>query len=258
MHCGDQLANCDICFYHYRRDKGGRLTIPKFDYLSLDQASRAEGVVVVIDVLRAFTTAAYALDNGASRIFPVGTVEEAFSLQRVVPNSLIMGEVGGRKPDSFDFSNSPMEIAGPDLSGKSLIQRTTAGTQGIIKTEKAQTLLAASFVVAGATAASLRRASPALVSFVISGQSFGRDGDEDRACGEYIEALMRGYQPDPEVYTERVMTSTVGLAFSSGKLDYLSQEDIGMSLAVSRFDFYLPVYKEHGRFVIKKGVLSAV
>jgi len=234
------------------------LTIPKFNYLSLDQASHAEGVVVVIDVLRAFTTAAYALDNGASRIFPVGTVEEAFNLQRLVPNSLIMGEVGGRKPDGFDFNNSPMTVSELDLSGKSLIQRTTAGTQGIIKAENAQTLFAASFVVAGATAEFLRRANPAQVSFIISGQSFGRDGDEDRACGEYIEALMRGYQPDPEAYTERVMTSTVGRAFNLGQLDYLSKGDIAMSLAVSRFDFPLPVYKDHGRPVIKKGVLSAV
>ena len=258
MHCGDQLANSEICFNQIRQGKGCRLTRPKFDYLSLDQASRAEGVVVVIDVLRAFTTAAYALDNGASRIFPVGTLEEAFSLQRVVSNSLIMGEVGGRKPEGFDFSNSPMAVSELDLSGKSLIQSTTAGTQGIVGAEKAQTLLAASFVVAGVTAAFLQLVNPALVSFIISGQSFGRDGDEDRACGEYIEALMRGCQPDPVAYTKRVMTSTVGRAFSSGQLDYLSQEDIGMSLAVSRFDFCLPVCKEHGRLVIKRGVLSTV
>ena len=234
------------------------MTVPKFDYLSLDQAPGAEGVVIVIDVLRAFTTAAYALSNDASRILPVGTVQEAINLKRAVPNSLVMGVVDGRKPEGFDFSNSPMEIAGTDLSGKSLIQRTSAGTQGIIKARKAQALLAASFVVAGATAEFLLRANPALVSFIISGQSFGRDGDEDRACGEYIEALMRGQQPDPEPYKARVMTSSVGCAFNSGQLDYLSKEDIRMSLAVSRFDFYLPVEKEFSRMVIKKGVLKAV
>ena len=46
-------------------------------YSLLEGAERATGTVAVIDVFRAFTSAAVALANGASRIVMVGTVEEA-------------------------------------------------------------------------------------------------------------------------------------------------------------------------------------
>jgi 2-phosphosulfolactate phosphatase len=50
--------------------------------MTLDTCHDARGVVVVVDVLRAFTTAAYAFAGGAEEIFLVSTVEEAFSLRK--------------------------------------------------------------------------------------------------------------------------------------------------------------------------------
>ena len=46
----------------------------------VEGAKRAMGVVAVIDVFRAFTRAAVALANGASRMFMVRSVEEALEL----------------------------------------------------------------------------------------------------------------------------------------------------------------------------------
>jgi 2-phosphosulfolactate phosphatase len=231
--------------------------IQNFRYFNLEQAHLAHGAVVVIDVLRAFTTAAYAFHAGAKRIYPVGSIEQAIELQRRFPGSLMMGEVDGKKPISFDLSNSPAEIAQMDLENKILIQRTTAGTQGIIKAAKARVLMAASFVVAKPTANALRRIDPDLISFVITGQSLGRDGDEDRACADYIAALICGGDPDPDKFTPRVLSSSVGKAFQSLESDclsdYLSNEDIQLSLAVNRFDFFLAVKKQKGRLVIVRG-----
>lgn len=48
----------------------------------LQGARNARGLVVLIDVLRAFTTAAYVLNNGARKIIPVGRLEEAFRLKK--------------------------------------------------------------------------------------------------------------------------------------------------------------------------------
>ena len=64
----------------------------------LAAAERATGSVAVIDVFRAFTTAAVALGNGASRITMVGTVEEALALRSGGAARVCMGEVRGRKP----------------------------------------------------------------------------------------------------------------------------------------------------------------
>src|SRR5262249_48715969 len=76
----------------------------------LQGATRATGTVAVIDVFRAFTTAAVALANGATSIVMVRTVEEALALREAGISEICMGEVGGKAPDGFDFGNSPFEI----------------------------------------------------------------------------------------------------------------------------------------------------
>jgi len=224
----------------------------KFKYYSLAEAHRAEGVTVVIDVLRAFTTAAFAFERGIQKILPVSTVAEAVALKKTVPNSLIMGEVNGFKPELFDFSNSPTLIARADINGKTLIQRTSAGTQGLVKAEKASQLTAASFVVAKATAKRLRMMEPDQITFIITGDSLGRDGDEDRACAEYIAALVQNRAPDPADYTHRIMTSSVGKSFLSGKTNYLLKDDLELSAQTDVFDFALSVSRSGSHLVMRK------
>jgi 2-phosphosulfolactate phosphatase len=65
-------------------------------YSLLEGAQRAVGRVGVIDVLRAFTTAAVALVNGASRIVMVGPVDEALALRASGIDDCCIGEVGGK------------------------------------------------------------------------------------------------------------------------------------------------------------------
>jgi 2-phosphosulfolactate phosphatase len=97
----------------------------------LEGATRATGSVAVIDVFRAFTSAAVALANGASKIVMVCTVKEALELRQAGIGEICVGEVRGRAPDGFDFGNSPYEISGIDFGGKMIIQRTSAGTRGL-------------------------------------------------------------------------------------------------------------------------------
>lgn len=225
---------------------------PQVTYFSLKETHLASGVVVVIDVLRAFTTAAFAFDRGACQIIPVGKVEEAFSLRNKFPGSLVMGEAQGCRVAGFDFSNSPAEMQNAAVVGKTLIQRTSAGTQGIIRVSSSQSVIAASFVVARATACALVKTQTDEISFIITGQSQGRDGDEDRACAEYIAALMTDDKCEPQPYLDRVRTSSVGLAFRSGQLGYLSQEDLALCQDVNRFNFYLRVSHIGDRWVIHR------
>ena len=94
----------------------------------LSGAAVARGLVVVIDVLRAFTTAAYAFAGGATKILLVRTVEEALALRELVPDALLIGEVGGRLIPGLDLNNSPSVMAATEVAGRPLIQRTGAGT----------------------------------------------------------------------------------------------------------------------------------
>ena len=62
-------------------------------YSLLEGAERATGMVAIIDVFRAFTTAAVARANGASSIVMVRTVEEAVALRDAGIGEICMGEV---------------------------------------------------------------------------------------------------------------------------------------------------------------------
>ena len=116
--------------------------------------------VIVIDVLRAFTTAAFAFSVGAAKIIPVSTADEAFSIKSRISNSPLMGEVGGLPIPGFDFGNSPTEIKKLDLTGKIIIQRTSAGTQGVVRSIRSKKILVSNFVVAEATLQRIQTISP--------------------------------------------------------------------------------------------------
>src|SRR6185312_1572762 len=98
----------------------------------------ARGVVVVIDVLRAFTVSAYALARGARELLLVRGVEEALTLRdETHPDALLAGEVGGRLIPGFDLNNSPARMQSADVRDRLIIQRTGAGTQGAVNARHA-------------------------------------------------------------------------------------------------------------------------
>lgn len=206
------------------------------DFATLETCHAVAGTVVVIDVLRAFTTAAFAFLAGARDILLVSTVAEALALQARFPGALTMGEVDALPIPEFDHSNSPTEIARLDLRGRRLIQRTSAGTQGVVRSVRAETILCAAFTGAGATARWLARQNPEVVTFVITGIYPDRNGDEDRACADYIAALLRGERPDPAPYLQRVRDSDTGRWFSDPARPAFPEEDLERALALDRLD----------------------
>lgn len=226
-------------------------------YTDLSNCHLATGVVVVIDVLRAFTSAAFAFGAGADEILLVGTVQEALDLRQLQPGSLVMGEVGGLRVPGFDFSNSPHEVSQAGLTGRTLIQRTSAGTQGVVRSRQADYLLAASFPVAGATARILRRLAPPEVTFVITeidpqiapSSRPARLGDEDQACADYIAALLNstaGSPPDPAPFLQRVLNSYSGQKLAGSDLPDFSAHDLQYATALDRFDFGLSIKRAPG------------
>jgi 2-phosphosulfolactate phosphatase len=85
--------------------------------------------------------------------------------------------------------------------------------RGLTRFRHARALFAGSLVLARATATALLELQPAEVCFVITGEWVDRDGDEDIACADYIDALLHGEQPDPEHYAARVRDSDFGRRF---------------------------------------------
>jgi 2-phosphosulfolactate phosphatase len=210
------------------------------------------GAVVVIDVLRSFTTAAYALARGASEVVAVDSVDAARELRTRDGNALAIGAIGGGAPaPGLDMGNSPSQVAALDLSGRRVIQFTAGGTRGLVACDHAGVLLAASMVCAGATAALLRALAPPSVTLVITGTWSDRDGDEDHACADLIEALLRGEDPPRAPFAERVRNSDFGRRFSAGTDPNLPEADLDCCAAVDRFDFALPIRRTPGGLVIR-------
>ena len=226
------------------------MTKLKFRCCNLEDCHTASGVVLVIDVLRAFSTAAYAFSRGAREILLVSGVEEALSLKSQVPNARVMGEVGGLPPEGFDFGNSPTHILEEDLSGITLIQRTGAGTQGAVRSRGAEVMLASSFVVADATVRYVSTLGMDEVTFVITGASHS-SGDEDFACAEYLEALMKGHQPDTQPFIRRVFDSRDALQHLDPAQTGFPLSDLDYCTQFNQFDFAMPITRHDGKLIMR-------
>jgi 2-phosphosulfolactate phosphatase len=94
--------------------------------LHLYNASQA--TVVIIDVLRATSTIATALYNGARYIVPVDSVAKCIELGRQI-NCITAGERDGRIAEGLSYGNSPFEYSRDFISGKILVLTTTNGTR---------------------------------------------------------------------------------------------------------------------------------
>ena len=71
-------------------------------------------------------------DAGAAEIYLVGDVEEALSFKAAHPGTIALGENRGLRPEGFDYPNSPAMVSRVDLTGRTLVQRTSAGTRGVV------------------------------------------------------------------------------------------------------------------------------
>ena len=223
----------------------------KFRYHNLETCHEATGVVVVIDVIRAFTNAAFAFSRGAREIYPVSKVEEAWQLKAQIPGALVCGEVGGTPLEGFDFGNSPTQTSLLDLTGRVIVQRTSAGTQGIVRSVNASTMFAASLVVASATAARILNLGTESVAFVITGQVGKENGDEDLSCAEYLESLLRGQRPNPVPYIDRVYRSRDALFPLDPGFPAFPKSDLDHCTNIDAFNFAMPVTVENGRHVMR-------
>lgn len=215
----------------------------------LPQAAEALGVVIAIDVLRAFSVAAYAFSGGAHRLWLVRSVEDAFALRGREPDALLAGEVGGRLIPGFDFNNSPSLMAAAEVEGRLLIQRTGAGTQGAVGAVNATHVLICSLVNAKATANYARNLTDTTGGLITLLPTFTKSGDvsEDSICADYLEALLNG-QDDAKISLDGQVAHLEHL----GRLDFLKVgdsdfpfDDIAAILDIDRFDFAMVGTHKH-------------
>jgi 2-phosphosulfolactate phosphatase len=221
--------------------------------VDLSRAGGEQDTVVVIDVIRAFTTTAFAFHAGAERVILVSAVAEAFSLKGRFPDALLMGEVKGDPIEGFDFGNSPSAVYGQDLSGKTLIHRTSAGTQGAVKSRTAKTIYVTGLCNAKATARSVRNSKPESLTLVETGVRGGGWGVEDVACADYLISLLNDRSMDPNTVVQRVRETKSAKMFSAGRDSRFPKEDLDFVLDIDRFGFVMTIQKAGGLLELRKG-----
>jgi 2-phosphosulfolactate phosphatase len=215
----------------------------------IDGARKAEGTVVVIDVLRAFTVSAYALAGGARECLLVRTVDEGKALAASIPQAVLCAEENGLPVSGIEISNSPTKIASIDLEGKVLVQRSSAGTQAAaeVETKRPQDMFAASLVVARATVQACLLRQPKVLTLLASA-----DHPEDHACAQYMAGLIQGKQPDIERLLRPLKQSERYQKLMSGTWPGFPPTDLEMALKPDRFDFAMHATKRHGHISLTK------
>jgi len=209
----------------------------------VEGAKKAKGIAVIIDVFRAFSVACYAHDAGVSNMIATSELSEAFRLRKQYRSALIAGERDEKKVDGFDFGNSPTEIIQADLSGKTLIHTTTAGTQGIVNADNADIVLTGSFVNAAAISQYIKKRNPEHVSLVAMGYRATISAEEDILCAEYITDGLLGRKKVSDQSIRSLMATSGKRFFLTTNKDFSPPSDFFLCTMKDRFHFVLKAEK---------------
>jgi len=203
-------------------------------------AAQARGIALVIDVFRAFTVAPHAVAAGATRVMPVGAIEDALALRQRIPGVLLVGERHARRLPGFDAGNSPTEILALNVAGRPVAHTTHAGTQGLVHAAGADEVLAASMVNVSALAHYVLARAPREVTIVRMGHEARERCAEDDLCAEALVGLLEGrLAPSTDEVRERLREAPAARKFFDPACDWAPQTDFDYCTEVDRFDFVL-------------------
>jgi 2-phosphosulfolactate phosphatase len=151
--------------------------------------------VAVIDVLRASTSIAVALDNGARAIIPFGNSEDAVSRAKAFERGdvRLAGERKSQPIPGFDLGNSPAQYTREAVEGKTILMATTNGTGAVTATTGARDVIVSSYVNFSASMSFLRAALRGGTDVVLlcAGQD-RRFALEDAACaGRFVHHISK-------------------------------------------------------------------
>lgn len=152
-------------------------------------------VVLVIDVLRASTSVAVALSNGARAVIPFESPDEVVERAKQFERSdvRLAGERKMYPIPGFDFGNSPLEFTRDAVEGKTVLITTTNGTVALVGLQGARDVIVASYVNYAPVSAMIRAAARGAADVAII--CAGRDRQfalEDAACaGRFTRGVTK-------------------------------------------------------------------
>ena len=206
----------------------------------LTGAKIADGITVVIDVFRASNTIITCIAKGATYILPIENLNDAYKLKNTYPDHLLFGERGGLPPKGFDYGNSPAKADKLDLHNKKIILTTSAGSQGIVYSKKADEILIGSFANAQAIVDYLKKKNPLTVTLLAIGYEAKEPATEDEACALYIKSKIEGKEVNIDQLMEDISKSD-----GMSRLKRLGQtDDLDYCLQIDKYHIIPKFYRK--------------
>jgi 2-phosphosulfolactate phosphatase len=219
-------------------------------FVGIAELAASPSVAVVVDVMRAFTVAAWAVARGAEKVVLAGTLDEALALKARHPDWVTLKD--GPPAPGFDAVNSPGMLRSADVGGRTVVQKTTYGTAGALAAREASVVLCASFVVAGATARLLQARASGSVTYVVTGED--GQADEDLACAQYIARTATGAATDASPFLHRAAASRAAATLAEGVhhgFQGVHPDDVALCLELDRFPFAMVAAWEDSLMVLR-------
>src|SRR6056297_2446545 len=215
----------------------------------LDGAKKANGLTVIIDVFRAFSTACYLFSRGVKSIIITDSIKEARYLKNNNNDLILVGERNGKKIKDFDFGNSPSRIIKNEFDNKNIVLTTSAGTKGIIAAKNSIEIVTASFLNADSVVNFL---SDKKISIVAMGNNGLEKNIEDKLCAEYIYNRLKGKNLDKEKIIKKIHNDKTSDRFFDKNVKSSPKKDLELCLKFNVFNFVLKIKKENKLTYLEK------
>jgi 2-phosphosulfolactate phosphatase len=201
-------------------------------------------VVAIIDVLRASTSIAVALANGARAVVPLHTSEEVVTRARTFARSEVRlaGEQKMLPIAGFDFGNSPREFTAEAVGGKTVLICTSNGSRAVTAVQGARDVVVASYVNFTAVLMLVRAAlrGGANVVLVCAGRN-RQFALEDAACaGRYVHQVTK-HLTSVELNDAALAASLIDRKYGDDLTRLFMDSAHGRALSAAGFADDLPV-----------------
>jgi len=152
-------------------------------------------LVIIVDVLRASTTVATALGNGAKTVIPLEGPDEVISRSKEFARSqtLLAGEQKMHPISGFDLGNSPQAFTPEVVEGKTILLTTTNGTRALLGVQGARDIVVASYVNFTAVLAMMKVAASSNtdIAIICAGEEGGFTLEDAACAGRYVRAIPK-------------------------------------------------------------------
>jgi 2-phosphosulfolactate phosphatase len=206
--------------------------------LEVTPADVVNRAVAVIDVLRASTTIATAIANGARAVVPLANSEEVVSRAASLGKGAakLAGERKSLPIPGFDLGNSPLQFTPDVVDGQTILMTTTNGTAAILAVQGARDVIIASYVNFTAVLTMLRVAlrGGSDVAIVCAGHE-RRFALEDAACAGLFVRHLAATDPPPDINDAAHAAMLIDRKFGKSLKKLVQTSQHGAALAEAGF-----------------------